>query len=125
MGIQVVWDDEGRSIIRWEFQATWDWDDFQRACDRSLEMARSVDYRIDVISYTSDTEKLPPGTLTHFKRVYDEHPENTHLIVITGGNVFVNSAIKMASRVYRIPSWRTAKTLEEARDTITQDRQNG
>ena len=124
MGIAVSWDDDAQSIIRWEFEADWNWNEFHLAFDRSLEMAKSVPYRIDVIPNVTHTDKLPAGALGQFKRIYDNSPENTRLIVITGGNRFVNTVIKTFAAIYRIPTWRTVKTLEDARALIRHDREH-
>jgi hypothetical protein len=123
MAIDVVWDDDSQSILRWDFSADWSWDEYQLAFDRSLEMVSSVSHRVDVIPNVIETQKLPAGALAQFKRVYDNSPDNTHLILITGGNSFVNAVIKTFARVYRIPTWRTARTLADAREMIRQDRQ--
>ena len=122
MGIGVVWDDEQQSIIRWDFEANWDWSEFREAFEISLEMASGVEYRIDIIPYTANTEYMPPGALSQFKRISDNVPDNTHLIVITGGDILANVMIQTFAKIWRASTWRTARTLEEARDIITQDR---
>ena len=122
MGINVLWDDERQSIIRWDFEANWDWSEFRKAFEISLEMANSVEHRIDVIPDTSNTEYMPPGALAQFKHISDNVPDNTHLIIITGGNTLTNIMIQTFAKIWRISTWRTAKTLAEAHEIISQNR---
>lgn len=122
MSIVVHWDDEEQSIIRWEFGEKWSWDDFYAAFDQSLQMAQTVDHRIDVIPDLTRSTWVPPNALTNFNRIQRQMPSNTHLIVITGGSRFDNTLITTFKAIYRINTWRTASTLDEARNIIQQER---
>ncbi|MBL8166183.1 MAG: hypothetical protein JNJ61_29640 [Anaerolineae bacterium] len=57
-----------------------------------------------------------------FNRVARQQPENTILIVITGGSKLDNAMINLFRRAYRVNNWRLAGTIEEARASIYQDR---
>lgn len=122
MGIQVVWDDAARTIIRWDFDPEWTWDDFHAAFQREAELSASVGYRVDVIPDTTRSNIANMGMLTEFRRIASKSPPNTGLIVITGGNRFANTIIQTFKRVYRIAHWKTAATLDEARRIIQADR---
>ena len=123
MGIQVVWDDEAKSILRWDFETDWGWDDFRRAFEKSVDMGGDVGYRVDVIPYAGAIQQLPMGALREFQRIERNLPDNTGLIVITGGNTFTNAIINVFAKVNRINTWMTAKTLEDARAIIARDRE--
>ncbi|MBZ0279859.1 MAG: hypothetical protein K8L97_03905 [Anaerolineae bacterium] len=126
MGIEVSWDDAEESIIRWDFGETWNWDDFQNAFEQSLQLALKADHRIDVIPNLSYSKVVPPSALTQFNRIQRQMPDNTTLIVITGGSVFDNAIISAFRAAYRVESWRTARTIDEARIIIHQSRsENG
>jgi len=122
MAINVVWDDDLQTILRWDFEQDWTWEDFHAAFDQSVKIAGSKKERVDVIPYLAQSKLVPPNTLMQFNRVSRLSPPNTNLIVITGGTTLVNAMISMFRSVYRVNTWRTAATLEDARAIITQDR---
>jgi hypothetical protein len=122
MGIRVEWDDTEQTIIRWGFEPDWDWNDFNEAFKCSLEMGRKVGYRVDVIPNATRARQLPLGALGQFKRISENVSDNTRLIVITGANSITNAIINTFSKVYKIDSWITVTSLEQARAVIAQDR---
>ena len=124
MGITVVWDDDAKSIIRWDFEGYWTWEDFQAGVEQSLEMAQSVTHRIDVIPDATGTEHLSPGALPQFRHVFEVSPPHLRLMVITGANPFAQAIVNVFIRLNRISNWRIAKTLDEARAIIAQDRED-
>lgn len=123
MGIRVVWDDNAKSIIRWDFEDPWTWDDFRAAFKQSVDMAADLGYRVDIIPNATQIKQLPIGALGEFKRTQANSPENTGLVVITGGNMMTNTIIQTFSKVNRIDQWRTARSLDEARAMIMRDRE--
>jgi hypothetical protein len=123
MGIQVVWDDVGQTIIRWDFDKEWDWNDFWAAFDSSIRMAGSSTYRMDVIPNVTNSKRLPIGALGAFKSIDTKLPEFTKLVVVAGPDSITSVMIKTFAQINRIDSWRTAKTVDEARVIILKDRQ--
>lgn len=123
MGIVVNWDDSDQTIIRWDFGETWLWEDFHNAFSQSLDLSNAVSHRVDVIPYLKMTRSVPPNALAQFNRIQRQMPANTHLIVITGGNPFENAIISAFRAAYRADTWRTAKTLEDARALIQRERE--
>lgn len=122
IGIEVLWDDPGESILRWNFQVEWLWADFNTAFEQSLVMIGSVGQRVDLIPFAEMVVNIPIGVLGEFKRLQRHLPPNTGLIVVTGGSRFTNTVIDTFVRLNDIQSWRTAATLEEARSIIAADR---
>ena len=122
MGISVVWDDVEHTVIRWDFAEGWTWDEFQTAFEHSVKMTEDMTRRVDVIPYVEAAKSIPPSALGQFNRITRQMPPITGLVVITGGNTLVNAMISTFRSVYRVGSWRTASTLDEARALIQQDR---
>ena len=123
MGIHVVWDDVEQTIIRWDFEPQWDWNDFWAAFDTSIKMAGGSTYRMDVIPNVTNSKRLPIGALGAFKSIDTKLPEFTKLVVVAGPDSMTSVMIKTFAQINRIDSWRTAKTLDEARVIILKDRQ--
>ena len=123
MGIHAVWDDAEQSIIRWDFDPEWDWNDFWAAFAESVRLGEGSPHRVDVIPNVTNTKQLPIGALGAFKSVDSRMPEFTKLVVVAGPNTITSLMIKTFAQINRIQSWRTATTLEEARTIIMRDRQ--
>ena len=123
MGIHVEWDDVEQTIIRWDFEPQWDWNDFWAAFDSSIKLAGSSTYRMDVIPNVINSKRLPIGALGAFKSIDTKLPEFTKLVVVAGPDSMTSVMIKTFAQINRIESWRTAKTLDEARVIIHKDRQ--
>ena len=122
MSIDIAWDDPEQTIIRWDFGDNWTRTDFKNAFKTTLEMAESVDYRVDVIPFVGRAFNVPQGILSDFSHINRYVSANTGLIVVTGGNSFGRMLIETFKRVHRITNWITAPTLEEARRVIHADR---
>ena len=123
MGIQVVWDDAEQTIIRWDFDPEWDWNDYWEAFSESIRIGEGYTKRVDVIPNITRTKRLPIGALGAFKSVDTRLPDFVKLVVVAGSNSMTRMMIKTFAQINRIDSWRTAITLEEARAIIAEDRQ--
>lgn len=123
MGIAVVWDDDEKTIIRWDFDEKWTWDDFHEAFRISMDMGENLTYRVDVIPNATQSPHMPVGALAEFKRLDSQLPDIVKLIVVAGTSAFTRSMIELFGKIYRAQSWRTASSLDEARRYIIRDRQ--
>ena len=123
MTIHVVWDDADKSIIRWDFESEWDWNDFWDAFAESIRMGEGYTRRVDVIPDVTHTKRLPIGALGAFKSADAKLPDFTKLVVIAGPDTITRTIIKTFAQINRIDSWRTAITVDEARAIIMKDRQ--
>ncbi len=123
MGIHAVWDDVEQSIIRWDFDPEWDWNDFWNAFTESMRMTQGFTRRVDIISNVSNTKRLPIGALGAFKTLDNKKPDFVQLTVVAGSNTISGVVIKTFGQLNRIDSWRTTTTVEEARALIQSHRQ--
>ena len=123
MGIHVVWDNAEKSIIRWDFDMDWDWTNFWDAFSEAMRMSEGNTQRVDVISNVTNTKRLPIGALGAFKSVDTKLPDFVKLVVVAGSNSVTRVMINTFAQIYRIDSWRTATTVDEARAIIVSDRQ--
>ena len=124
MGIHVVWDDAEQSIIRWDFEPEWNWNEFWEAFAESIRMGEGYTRRVDVIPNVTNTKRLPIGALGAFKSADARMPDFTKLVVIAGPDSITRTIIKTFAQINRIDSWRTAVTVDEARKIIAEDRQH-
>lgn len=123
MGITVHWDDDAQTIIRWDFENHWTWDEFREAFDESRRMIENITHRVDVIPNVTQTPHLPIGALAEFKRLDRQLPDTVKLIVVAGSFALARPIIALFKKVYRARSWHTAESVEAARAYILTDRQ--
>ena len=124
MSIEIAWDDEAQTIIRFTFASPWTWNEYSQAIAAAWDLAKSVDHPTDTITDMSQSRLWPDGVFTNIRRSVVEIPETTQCVVLVGGGLFVDMAIGVLRRVYRSPGARfmLAKSVEEARDLIRQRR---
>jgi hypothetical protein len=125
MPIDVVWDDEAETIIRWNFSDPWNWQEFRAAFEKSMEIGGHLPYRVDVIPYLANSRiPVPTGALGEFNRIARTTPKNVGLVVITGGNVLTRTIIDLFTQVYgkAAHNWHTIDSLDKARAMIADDR---
>ena len=123
MAIRVLWDDAEESIIRWDFDLEWDWNDFWNAFAESIRMGEGYARRVDVIPNVTKTKGLPIGALGAFKSADAKMPDFTKLVVVAGSDSVTRMIIRTFAQMNRIDTWRTAATVDEARAIIMKDRQ--
>jgi hypothetical protein len=122
--ITVTWDDDKQTIIRWDFDVDWTWNDFRAALKQTSEMAQDRQ-RLDLIANVGDVDQVPPGALGEFKRTEDRAPaDDDGLRIITGSTFLPRMLAERLRKVYGITNWNNATTLEAAREMIQADRQN-
>lgn len=125
MPIRVYWEDETRTIVYYDFEGVWTWDELYTAFYQAIAMENSVCHRVDVILDMRQSGRLPANALLHVKNIADKQPPNIGLSVFVTNNAFVASLYTVAIKVYgKIAHYfRLAATLEEARDMIAAARQ--
>lgn len=127
MAIQVKWDDEDSSIIRYDLEGLWTWDDYCAAVDRTMKLIQGVKRPVGVIANFHADTMVPLGTArptgtselcppTKFPAM----PDNMDMIVVTGGNLFVEALVSAFCRFYsRVEKqFFVASSVDEARSII-------
>ena len=121
MNIQVSWDNEDQTIIRYDYRPGWTWEDFYEADKISGEMIAGAVETVHLIAHFADGAFPPMGALGRFKTAQESLPAET-VVVVVGGGMFVNTLVSTFSRIYRAISKNlmVAGSLEEARAKIAQ-----
>lgn len=85
MGIAVQWDNTEHSVIRWDFENDWSWDDLADTARVSSAMIASADDGVSVILNTTGS-RAPSGKITAYHRsAFNYTPENVRALVAVGG----------------------------------------
>jgi hypothetical protein len=125
MAIQVYWEDDSKTIVRYDFEGTWTWDDLYKVFYQALAMETSVSHRVDVILDMRQSGRIPHNALTHIKNISDKEPPNIGLSVFVTSNRFLISLYNVGIKFYNKIGYyfRLTSTIEEAHALIAQDRE--
>jgi hypothetical protein len=123
MKVQVAWDNDEQTIIRYTFEANWDWKDLYTAMDEASHIIQGVSHRVDVLMDLSQANLIPKNAISQIKRGYDNPKSpNIGLTVIVTPNSFMNAMVSMAKKIWGggKDEWELefVKTNEEAYTTI-------
>lgn len=125
MAVEVIWDDEHKTVIRHIYRGFTTVDDYLRATDLIYEMACLVpEHTVDVILDRREVRSTP-SVLLRVMRYADQHlPPNLGLSVIIKPSMFTRVIVDMGRRL--APSLTRevyfAETLEEAHAIIQRKR---
>jgi len=126
--IQVVWDNDEKTIVRWEFKGAWTWDEWYEATRYVLEMRATVmDHPcVPAIFDLKHSGNVPMGALPH-ARTAMEMMDPRDYVIITNSSGFVRSLTEIFRHLNREFAEKVfvARTVEEARSIIAQRRANG
>ena len=102
MTIAVAWDNEKKTIIRYEFQKGWSWDEVDPAFKIADGLMSSVDHKVDVIMDFSPSSLLvPKGALTHAQRALSNPRHDNLASTVIVGSRFVQAITDLARKVAR------------------------
>ena len=122
MPIKALWDNPERTLIRYQFEAPWSWNDFSAAVDEATKMLDSADRQVRMIIDVRNASMLPTGALEKFRGIDQQEPHSNldkTLMAFVGANVFVRAFASLFLRIYRLAVGHQrfifVGTLEEAR----------
>ena len=72
MGIEVKWDNEDKTIIRYIYDGRWTWEELDNARTVAAQFESTVDRRVNVIVDVLKSRLLPNGTITRARQVVRE-----------------------------------------------------
>jgi hypothetical protein len=120
MGIQIMWDDEAKRVIRYRFDERWSWEEFFAAKKEAYNQIATVPHKVGVIMDAPPNVIMPPNMLTHaLSALRNKHP-NTLILVFVLTRPFMRAMINTLVQVSRLAaaSIELASTLDEARAIV-------
>lgn len=122
MKVNVDWDNDEQSIVRYTFDSDWNWQDLYTAMDNAGKMIETVSHRVDVLMDLSNANIIPKNAISQIKRGYDNPKSpNIGVTVVVTPNSFMNAIVLMAKKVWGDKGeWELefVKTLDDAYSTI-------
>ena len=124
MGITVQWDNEEKTVIRYDFEGYWEWSEFRKKAEEAFAMTRSVKHKVDTISNFLPGTSLPKNAIFQFRRIMSEAPENRGVNCIVGASNFIRTLVTIFSRIYTQLGERLiiADSLSQARSILKKRR---
>lgn len=118
--IDILWDDEARTVVRYDFRPGWTLAEFDAAERRLHEMLAEVSHRVDVIAHFLPGSDPPVGSFARFKRAQDELPERIGVVVVTNSGPMIAALVTIFLRVYgqHTPQLWLAESLVAARHKL-------
>jgi hypothetical protein len=101
MTIEVAWDNEQKSIIRWTFPKQWTWDEFYSALQASRAMVRLQSHVVDVIVDMTVSKLFPRNLMTQGQVTMQTTSLNIGIIVVVGWNPLLRTAFNSFQKIYR------------------------
>jgi hypothetical protein len=124
MGIQVEWDNNEKTIIRYILVSPWAWEDIRDAAEASNHMLDEVGRKVHFIYDMRESTGVPDGAITNLRRyVGKEHPLTGQSVVVgtskTGAMLLARGILSMVQRVYKAEwGFWFADSLEAAREML-------
>lgn len=101
MAIKVIWDDETKTILRYDFIGNWTWNEFYAASAEFHAQLDSVDHKVDTIINLTDSAGMPGNVLSQaYSAFQNQHPNDTGLNVIVSKGMLIQILVNTFSRVY-------------------------
>ena len=100
MPIRVYWDDPEKTIVRYDFEGNWTWDELYKVYYQAIAMETSVPYRVDIILDMRLSGRIPGNVLLHIKNFSEKQPPNVGLSIFVTTNAFITSLYHTATKFY-------------------------
>jgi hypothetical protein len=93
MPIKLYWDNDEKTIARYDFEGRWTWDEYMTVMAELAVMMRSVDHRVDAVCNMKPGIMPTSGSAMALARAsMRKLPSNCDLIVIVT-NPFINALL--------------------------------
>lgn len=124
MGIRVCWEDEAHTIVRYDFEGKWTWEELYPVYNQAIAMETSVPYRVDVILDMRRSQGVPGNALSHLKNISDKQPANIGLSIFVTENKFMLALYNVGCKFYyKIPRYfQVVPSIEAAQEMIAKAR---
>ncbi|MFQ3566133.1 MAG: hypothetical protein SNJ59_03965 [Aggregatilineales bacterium] len=124
MPVNMLWDDAEKSILRFEYQGKWMWEEVESAMKQANAELTTVQHRVDTIHDLTGSSGLPSNALSHASSLSRHIPAQAGISVVTGSSTLINTLLSVFSKVYPQfgSRYKNASTLEEAYALIERSR---
>jgi hypothetical protein len=98
MSFNLTWENTAQTVLRFEFQGTWTWEEYNEAIDDACELINSVEHNVQIIFI--QTKFTPNGSpIPHIQRTTRLIPRNVSKLIMVGGPIFLRSLYEVMVKV--------------------------
>ena len=125
MGVQVSWDNDDKTVIRYDLAGRWQWEEFYPKYQQAVEMIAPLDHKVDFIVNPADevTRRgyAPPNILSRLWDLNKRSPANVGTTYVIGSPL-LKALYSVAMKVYPALSknYVYVSSLEEARQVTAE-----
>jgi hypothetical protein len=99
MGIQIVWDNDRKTVVRYIFDRDWTWEDLHAAKNYAYNLIDSVTYPVGVIFDAPPDVRLPANFLSNSMSIFKRKHARTYAVILVGSNAYARSLINMVGKI--------------------------
>jgi hypothetical protein len=116
----VEWDNDEQTVIRYDFEWGWHWDEFVQVSKHAFALIATVEHQVNLIFNLRDSRVLPEGMTLHMREVMSAAPTQLGYIVVATDNPLVDATFSVLGRVHQSISQRlvTVPSLGAARTAL-------
>jgi hypothetical protein len=125
MGIEVYWDDEAKTILRYDFEGRWTWDEFYKRCNKVIAMKAESLRRIDLMLDMRGSKYIPSDGIHHVQQITRLYSDGIGISVFVSDNHFFHTVFDVGVKLHsnlRDRYW-LVETPDAARKIISEVRQ--
>ena len=86
MPITVKWDNPQHTIIQFDFDGEWTWDELEAATDQATGLLDSADRMVDFVMDLRGAKQVPGDLMSHAERIAGGHHPRRGAMVVVGAN---------------------------------------
>jgi hypothetical protein len=124
MGIQIVWDDEGKTILRHVYDKKWTIDEYYALVNDNYKIIEDAGRKIDIINDLREMGPLPDGVITAIRYAARHAHPNEGVKIMVGASMYVRALVSSINTTFATEGVKVTHvtTLEEARAIIAKSR---
>lgn len=108
MNIELVWDNDGKTILRYIYGRNWTWADFNTAAKDAYNLLDTVDHKVSIIMDFQNANIIPQGAITQVQRAFSTPRHDnilTTVIVGSSANTFLQAIAGVGRKLTRSNDW--------------------
>jgi len=99
MSIQILWDDDDKTIMRQVFCGRWTVEEYRHIIEKTEKLLKGLPHTVHIIMDLRQSENTPSNILSTIRFAASKITDNLGTVVFVGANEFDHTWISMAARI--------------------------
>jgi hypothetical protein len=123
MSVTVQWDNEAKTVLRYDIAGRWTWEEFYAAFEQGKQMMNDITYPVDFILHPLDMVSqtyLPPNTITQTMALNRQRTHNAGRTVVVSQSPVARTMLTILAKISSLvgQNYVIVKTLDEAHTVL-------